>query len=231
MGLDGVELVMAFEESFGISINDADAAAAVTPGMVVDLVCRQLDMTDARACQTQRAFYLLRRALMNLTQKPRRAITPTTPLRDLFDTNDARVIWPQLQAAVDARGWPKLARPRWLENLLLVTFVFLVLGLPFLLCRLCTGWFLSAGFFVAMFIAALLLMWGVTVVTRPLLRAIPRRLQTVGDLTPWVLTSNQIQWSRELVRTRVKRIVIEQLGIAEAKYSEDANFVRDFGMD
>ena len=37
MGLDGVELVMAFEESFGISINDADAAAAVTPGRCRDL--------------------------------------------------------------------------------------------------------------------------------------------------------------------------------------------------
>ena len=231
MGLDGVELVMAFEESFGISINDADPAAAVTPGMVVALICRQLEMTDARTCQTQRAFYLLRRALMNLTQKPRRAITPTTPLRDLFDTRDARVIWSQLKEAVEARGWPKLSRPPWLQNLLLGTFVFLALGLPFLLGRLCAGWFLSAYFFVIMFMVTLLLMWGATVATRLLLRAIPRSIKTVGDLTPWVLTSKQIQWTRELVSKRVKEIVIEQLGLAETKYSEDANFVRDLGVD
>jgi len=37
MGLDGVELVMAFEEAFGISINDADAAVAVTSGRYRDL--------------------------------------------------------------------------------------------------------------------------------------------------------------------------------------------------
>ena len=77
----------------------------------------------------------------------------------------------------------------------------------------------------------LLLMWGATVATRLLLRAIPRSIKTVGDLTPWVLTSKQIQWTRELVSKRVKEIVIEQLGLAETKYSEDANFVRDLGVD
>ncbi len=230
MGLDGVELVMAFEESFGISISDADAAAAVTPGMVVDLICRQLEMTDARTCQTQRAFYLLRRALMGLTQKPRRAIAPATPLSDLFDTRDARVFWPQLKAAVEARGWPKLARPRWLQNLIVLAFFLSLLGGLGLLRGFCPLWSgatcLACAFLVASFMSMSLL-----VGTRSSAHAVPARFKTVGDLTPWVLTSNQIEWTRESVSKLVKAIVIEQLGIPEANYSEDAHFVRDLGVD
>ncbi|MCX6982040.1 MAG: hypothetical protein NTV08_14970 [Verrucomicrobia bacterium] len=38
MGLDGVELVMAFEEAFGISIPNADAQKMLTPQAVIDFV-------------------------------------------------------------------------------------------------------------------------------------------------------------------------------------------------
>ncbi|HEX8127571.1 MAG TPA: phosphopantetheine-binding protein [Pyrinomonadaceae bacterium] len=36
MGLDTVELLMAFEEKFGVSISDADAAELTTPRKVTD---------------------------------------------------------------------------------------------------------------------------------------------------------------------------------------------------
>lgn len=42
MGLDTVELVMAFEEKFGISIPDKDAACLATPRMVTDYVMNQI---------------------------------------------------------------------------------------------------------------------------------------------------------------------------------------------
>ena len=36
--MEGVELVMATEEDFGISISDAEAGAVTTPRMLIDLV-------------------------------------------------------------------------------------------------------------------------------------------------------------------------------------------------
>lgn len=39
MGLDTVEMVLAFEEAFGIKILDADAEHLLTPGDVIDYVC------------------------------------------------------------------------------------------------------------------------------------------------------------------------------------------------
>ncbi len=43
-------------------------------------------------------------------------------------------------------------------------------------------------------------------------------------------TSERIAWTREKVAVVVKVIVMEQLGLAEAEYREDADFIRDFRM-
>lgn len=42
MGLDTVELVMAFEDEFGVSIKDEDAEKMITPGNVADYVFSQV---------------------------------------------------------------------------------------------------------------------------------------------------------------------------------------------
>lgn len=230
MGLDGVELVMAFEESFGISISDGEAEKCVTPGMVIDLICQKLRMTDAKTCQTQRAFYLLRRALMKHTNQPRAAITPATPLDQLLSRNSASVIWPLLGQSVEARTWPKLGLPRWLSNTLWVLFGILALVMPVVLGAL-YPWLPFVVRIVGLWLIAGFLTWGIIIMTRPLNCAIPRRYKTVADLVQPVLASEQIQWTRELVSKRTKEIVIEQLAIPESKYSESANFIRDLGMD
>jgi hypothetical protein len=63
MGLEGVELVMALQERFGVAISDAEAEASVTPAAVVELIFGKLRNTDERVCVSQRAFYLLRKGL------------------------------------------------------------------------------------------------------------------------------------------------------------------------
>ena len=61
MGLDGVELVMAIEEGFGVTIADAEAEGCVTPAAMIDLVFHKLRASDERVCVSQRAFHLVRR--------------------------------------------------------------------------------------------------------------------------------------------------------------------------
>jgi len=38
MGLDSVELVITFEEAFGIELKDGEVAETITPRMVIDLI-------------------------------------------------------------------------------------------------------------------------------------------------------------------------------------------------
>src|SRR5664280_544509 len=60
MGLDAVELVMAVEEKFGISISDEEASNAPTVGDLEKLVRARLEIADADSCLSQRAFHLIR---------------------------------------------------------------------------------------------------------------------------------------------------------------------------
>lgn len=76
MGLDGVELVMKLEEAFRVELKGDEAIQTVTPRMVGDLIFSKLQSTDQRVCQSQRAFYLLRKAFVRHFGLWRAAVTP-----------------------------------------------------------------------------------------------------------------------------------------------------------
>ena len=59
MGLDGVEIVMAIEEEFKITISDSEAAGADTVGKVVDLVHARLRHNKEEPCPSQHGFYVV----------------------------------------------------------------------------------------------------------------------------------------------------------------------------
>ena len=82
MGLDSVEIVMAWEEAFSISITDAEAADLRTPRLAIDLICQKLKVRQGDDfCFSQRIFYLLRSAFITVLDYPRASITPQTPVR------------------------------------------------------------------------------------------------------------------------------------------------------
>jgi acyl carrier protein len=60
MGLDGVEILLATEEAFGIAIPDEVAERLLTPADVVAHVASQVPTTPSAECLTQRLFYRLR---------------------------------------------------------------------------------------------------------------------------------------------------------------------------
>lgn len=85
MGLDSVEIVIGWEQSFDISISDAEAMALRTPRQAIELISSKLGVLEdpRRACLTQRAFHLLRRSITGGLGVPRHRVRPETRLRDL----------------------------------------------------------------------------------------------------------------------------------------------------
>lgn len=79
--------------------------------------------------------------------------------------------------------------------------------------------------------ASFLVLITLTFGTRSLRYAIPWHIKAVADLITYVESSDQIVWTRDAVAKKVRSIVIEQLGLKESAYREDARFIEDLGMD
>jgi len=85
MGLDGVELALAVEDTFGISIPDSVAFEMTTPAMMISFVQQAVSARPEReACIRQRAFHKVRASLMKTTGVGRRDVTLKTSIRRLF---------------------------------------------------------------------------------------------------------------------------------------------------
>lgn len=236
MGLDVVEMVMAFEEEFGFDIADAAAEKLRTPRQVIDFLCERLraaQTAEADGCPTQQCFYRVRRALMELTGRPRRDITPSTSIGQLFPGRRLYARdWQKVRDAVAPAGAVTcLFPPRWFGWFLL-SLAIVIFGLCFWL-RPPTANLAWLGVSTVMVLAAVVfaLILIIILIDRGVVCGrMAARYQLLRDLVPMrPAPFNSRSWTREDVAARVRKIVLEQLGIAESKYSEDADFIRDFG--
>jgi len=236
MGLDGVELVMEFEEEFGIELKDEEAVEIVTPRMVVDLICSKLKNIDEHTCQTQRTFYILRKAFVKMFDLDRKSITPDMPFRNLIEKSKEKEVWEQIEIDISARRWPEFIRPLWMSRTLGAV------GFTIFSLTICTAFYkfvlvdhidiVEGIFYAAILGIFLVILFGIIAakLTRPWKIYIPPVFKSVRDLIPYAVTSDQIKWDREVVSIRVKQIVMEQLGLKESKYTEDSRFAEDFGL-
>jgi acyl carrier protein len=222
MGLDSVELVMAVEEEFDLTIANADAARCRTPADVIALVARMVSPTERTRCRSQVAFHRLRRSLGTVLGIPRNAVKLDAPIERCIPRTGRRQAWDQLRADVHSRRWPDLERPAWLVATLW-TLALAAGGF---------GWNLEgpttaiglAGF--TGFLA--------TRLTRPFADLLPAGHETVRSLVHYVPAPagpGCDGWTRAAIAERIREITIEQLCLDPAKYREDADFVRDLGMD
>jgi acyl carrier protein len=113
MGRDAVEIVIGWEESFGISISDAEATVLRTPRQSVELIASRLSAQDQspRPCLTLRAFYRLRRSIASATGISRHRIRPNTRVGDVTSIGRGRT-WPAVRAHC---GISTLPGPGWLS--------------------------------------------------------------------------------------------------------------------
>jgi hypothetical protein len=124
MGMDGVEIVMAVEERFGITIDDRDAEKILTPRMLIDLIVAQTAHLGGDVCRSQRGFAITRRFLMTETGATRRDVALDVPLRKFVAAEKEANFWNKLRKTLDAHKWPKLDFPREGEVIVAVSWRF-----------------------------------------------------------------------------------------------------------
>ena len=230
MGLDGVELLMAVEERFGIEITDQEAQEILTTRMLYECVGRKVRSIPSDVCLSQRAFYLLRRSFRADLTIPRSAFRPDVPLEKLIPHSDRKLQWDRLKEHSGAKVWPELKLHR--PIVWLITAGALTLG------TLTLFW---AGFNTPLFSSILALV--ITAFSAYVLVRMARPLRTslaghtIGTLSEFIVASNAFlvsppsnEWTPERLRLEVRQIVIDQLGV-QPDFSDDDEFVKDLGID
>ncbi|HEX8452542.1 MAG TPA: hypothetical protein VF647_10625 [Longimicrobium sp.] len=107
-----MELVMAFEEAFGIGIPNATAERLETPLHMVDYLCTVLPVAPSGPCATQRTFFRLRRAL-RIAVEGAPPLRTRTRIRDIATRGGWPAAWEGARAAVGKPEWPDVPWGRW----------------------------------------------------------------------------------------------------------------------
>ena len=94
MGLEMVELVLAVEDTFAISIDDATAASLDTPNKLVDYIHSQVLVANRDSvCLSQRAFYLVRANAVSVFGVRRDQVKVKSKLQDIIPNGRHKELW------------------------------------------------------------------------------------------------------------------------------------------
>ena len=230
MGHDSIELIMDVEETFQISIRDAEAEEIWTVGDLYRYVAQETNVGPtasgggpAVACLSARVFYTLRRAVLAIHPAGPDRLSPKTPFAQAVPLAERRAAWRQIAAATGLR-LPKL-------HMSFRTFA-LFIGLAVVLS-------VAAGILLGSVAIALL---GVFLgfVLFAVVNGKGRHLDgctTLGDLARLTLYRNfaalaaqgGLDPQREL-RQAVRRVVADCLGVPVADVRDDTRFDEDLGL-
>lgn len=222
MGLDGVELIMAVEEEFKISITDEEAYQCETPAKLTDLVFARLRKAENDICSSQHGFYIVRKAIMNNFNVKRNEIKPDTKLIDVIGNKSRKKYFKKLvEAVTEGKAiFAPFKRPKWVKVLMLS-----ILSIFFLLVLYKTHYDFALS--IIFTCIATLIMIGMTSF---LCYEFPDKFKTVKDLIRIVGSLDTGVWKREDVYTKIKELVVEQLSVKEEDVHPDSHFVNDLGM-
>ena len=178
MGLDSVELIIATEETFGVSISDAEAEQIITPRHLINHIKGLVNARPkCRPCLSQRAFHRVRRSLVTAAQVDRSSISLSTKISQLFPKPQRVNSWQSFRQVSGLTDLPDLRFGR---------------GVIFAPTR-------------------------VRCLVSQEVTRMAGELSHLGD------------WAESEVRTVVRMIISEQLGIK--RFSDDDEFIRDLGID
>jgi len=233
VGLDGVELIIKVEESFGIAITDEEAGRIRTVGDLLDTVLAKLSPGDRRVCLTSAAFYEVRRQVMVETGRPRKELAPKAALELLFPSRERYGAWRRMRSRSGLK-WPRLAVPGKLLGGLMA------LSLASSLLWAARDGLQPADGFGALFWAAVLFLASLIVLARVpgIDRALPRELNSVGDLAVSVLALNHAHfaqkarsWNESEAWVAVRGCIAEQIGVPESEIKRESGLVDELGVE
>ena len=106
MGLDTVEIVMRCEETFGISISDADAARIGTPRQLAEYVADRVDALPDSRCLSRDTYRALRDGFSSQLPALTSNFNLNTPLKQIVHRDQWERVWSAIRGATESADWP-----------------------------------------------------------------------------------------------------------------------------
>lgn len=234
MGLDSVELVMAIEERFAITVSDEEATSIRTVGEMEQLLMTKLEIADESSCLSQHAFHVLRRNVIACFGVNRRDFKLDSELDTFVPRRERRSEWVRFQKSVGAVQWPQLVRPR--------EIVVLLSGMTLAIAAL-VWWYAAVGLkwgsvwaASLSFVSAVAIGWSLGLLTRPMRTTIPAGYRRVKEMAyflvarnPELLGPRHPGWSPEEVWCSLRDVIIRQTALTE--FDRNSRFVQDLHLD
>lgn len=244
MGLDGVELIMAFEEEFDIKISDEEASKLFTPRKAAELIAKKLNIpiVNYEKYLFHKKFNVFRRFLMHEFGIERQKIKPNVLMADLLQNNLPKK-WTKISNFVSGG---KIAPLELLATtnhkinhcytifILIIIAVFLYpynnpIHIPFFALT-------TAMIFTLL---GLIFFLFNNQIKKSFATEIPEHLNTVGKLTAYISISkneyhnpiNNNELNFNIILQRVISITHAQLLIPIDKIKPDSHFIDDLDMD
>ena len=225
MGLDGVELIMALEEEFDIEIEDHDVGEMVYVVDIVDYVYfkvrKRTPEKSTREVVEKKIFQAIGEVCNTFNKSEKHLLG--SELKTLFPPQERIKKWEELRQflQVGEFRWPCLKRPLWL--------MLAIIALPLLLPISFSEGFIPLYFFTLAPLFFIILLFKIT---RRFKRYFPRKIKTVEYLVDlYFKGSHNRVYSYDNVRSRVKEIVVEQLGVPKDDVTDNAHLIHDLGVD
>lgn len=223
-GFDTVELIMAVEDGFGISIPDRDAEKIHTAGELSRYIAEAVGAAGtgaSKCCPTAGAFFLARRRLAGHSTAPVQRIRPGTLIADLLPETGRRKAWRSLGNQLGIR-LPALEFPPRLALL-----PFLGLGIVLIVGLAC----LSP---VLVLLAPIVLVFGSGVAEFFFGTRIPRRYRTVGQISRLLLPETLRKrkpdaraWSEADVWQVTRHLIAACAGVSPSSITRRTDLIRD----
>jgi len=127
MGLDGVELIVEVENTFGIKIQDKEAEAIATVGDFYEVVWNKIRDNKSNKCASALLFYRFRKLIVENCNISKKDFLLDKNLNDLIPRSVRKQMWKELQSKFEFK-LPNLKLPSFLQLVLLIIGLVLILG-------------------------------------------------------------------------------------------------------
>jgi len=234
MGLDFVELIMAIEDRFEITIEEEDFIQIRCVGHLCDYVMEKRFGREVQGSPEEEALVRLQRGLGSVLAIDLASVRHSTPIAELIPRKSRRHCWKLLQQHLSLELPPLTTHPNRMIAAVSLLGCVLVVAAAVVLATITGRWAQMIGL-AGLAVAAVGLIGYLLATRMPTLPA--PEFQTVGGLAKGLVSYNYEEFSaavpltdeNEEVWQAVCEVVADVLGVRREELSRASRFIEDLG--